>query len=212
MHLGNIRKKSLSWNISLHFWKILFSKGVDVKAVFRENISSILLKENKPMRRTFKVKAPAIIQQHAACNMKSNDTNRSKQMNLMKMVTFSASAEVMMASFSAGPLPEVVRLTVFTALCQACTWEAWGDMITTLGLIQFRENRETVSVLPYLYYSQTLPREERSRVNININYNEAEGQQRPIRGPVMTNQRVMRCGLSKREWNSNYPESNKEKL
>ena len=46
-------------------------------------------------------------------------------MNLMKMVTFSASAEVMMASFSAGPLPEVVRLTVFTALCQACTWEAW---------------------------------------------------------------------------------------
>ena len=125
-------------------------------------------------------------------------------MNLMKMVTFSVSAEVMMASFSAGPLPEVVRLTVFTALCQAWTWEAWGDMITTLGLIQFRENTETVSKLPYLY-SQTLPREERSRVNININYNEAEGQQWPIRGSVMTNQRVMRCGLSKREWNSNYP-------
>ena len=35
----------------------------------------------------------------------------------MMMVTFSASAEVTMASFSF--MPEVVRLTVFTALCQA---------------------------------------------------------------------------------------------
>ena len=75
MHLGNIRKKSLSWNISLHFWKILFSKRVDVKAVLQENILRILLKENKPSVR-FKILA-LYDMQHAAWGIISNATHRS---------------------------------------------------------------------------------------------------------------------------------------
>ena len=38
---------------------------------------------------------------------------------------------MMTASFSTLLLAEVVRFTVFTALCHAWTWEAWGDRVTT---------------------------------------------------------------------------------